>query len=77
MLMLIYGIDASHAFDLLRWQSQHTNIKLRRLAEQITADFAALTDADTLPTRTMYDRLLLNIHTRITADTDGDPRDAH
>jgi PAS domain S-box-containing protein len=73
MLMLIYGIDASHAFELLVWQSQHTNIKLRRLAEQITTDFAALTDADTLPTRTIYDRLLLNMHTRIRADTKSGP----
>jgi PAS domain S-box-containing protein len=69
MLMLIYGIDAAHAFELLRWQSEQTNITLRRLAEQVTADFAALTDADTLPSRTMYDKLLLNIHTRITPDT--------
>jgi PAS domain S-box-containing protein len=69
MLMLIYGIDAPHAFDLLRWLSQHTNVKLRRLAEQITVDFAALTDGDTLPSRTMYDKLLLVVGTRITADT--------
>jgi ANTAR domain/PAS fold len=65
MLMLIYGIDASHAFELLRWESQQANVKLRRLAEQITADFAALTDSDMLPTRAMYDKLLLNIHTRM------------
>jgi PAS domain S-box-containing protein len=63
MLMLIYGYDALHAFELLRWQSQHTNITLHRLAEQITVDFTALTDDEMLPTRTMYDMLLLNIHT--------------
>jgi len=73
MLMLICGIDASCPFDLLVWQSQHANVKLRRLAEQITADFAALTDGDTLPTRTMYDSLLLNIPCRITPAAQSDP----
>ena len=75
MLMLIYGIDAPRAFDLLRWLSQHTNVKLRRLAEQIVVDFAALTDGDTLPSRTRYDKLLVVIGTRITADT-GSHHDA-
>ena len=35
MLMLIYRIDADSAFDLLRWQSQEANVKLRLLAAQI------------------------------------------
>ena len=39
MLMLIYGIGESAAFDLLRWLSQETNVKLRPLAEQIAEDF--------------------------------------
>ena len=34
MLMLVYGIDADTAFDLLRWRSQHTNVKLRLLASK-------------------------------------------
>jgi PAS domain S-box-containing protein len=72
MLMLVYGIDAPHAFDLLRWLSQHANVKLRRLAEQIIVDFAALTDGDTLPSRAMYDKLLLVMGTRISADTRSD-----
>ena len=75
MLMLIYGIDAPRAFDFLRWLSQHTNVKLRRVAKQITVDFAALTDGDTLPSRTRYDQLLVVIGTRITADT-GSHHDA-
>lgn len=29
MLMLVYGIDADAAFDLLKWRSQETNVKLR------------------------------------------------
>src|SRR6185312_524848 len=39
MLMLIYGISESAAFDLLKWLSQEANIKLRPLAEQIAEDF--------------------------------------
>jgi AmiR/NasT family two-component response regulator len=35
MLMLAYGLGAVAAFDLLRWRSQETNVKLRRLARQI------------------------------------------
>ncbi len=31
MLMLIYGIDEPDAFELLRWRSQETNVKLRLL----------------------------------------------
>ncbi len=34
MLMLIYGLDDEAAFDLLRWRSQTTNVKLRRLAQK-------------------------------------------
>jgi len=43
VLMLIYRIDADAALDLLRWRSQQSNIKLRRLAAQIIADFSAWT----------------------------------
>jgi PAS domain S-box-containing protein len=77
MLMLIYGYDALHTFELLRWQSQHTNIALHRLAEQITVDFTALTDDEMLPTRTMYDTLLLNIHTRTTPNPEEALHDAY
>ncbi len=42
MLMVVYGIDAAAAFDLLRWRSQQANVKLRLLAEQILVDFRAL-----------------------------------
>jgi anti-anti-sigma factor len=36
-LMLVYGLDAEAAFALLSWQSQHSNIKLRDLAERLVA----------------------------------------
>jgi AmiR/NasT family two-component response regulator len=42
MLMLVYGLDAAAAFDLLRWRSQESNIKLRRLAQQLVEDFRAI-----------------------------------
>jgi PAS domain S-box-containing protein len=35
MLMVVYGITADAAFELLRWRSQDANVKLRRLAEQV------------------------------------------
>src|ERR1700752_599446 len=57
MLMLIYGMDDSAAFEVLKWRSQETNTKLRLLARQIAADFVALTYSETLPARSAYDKL--------------------
>lgn len=68
MLMLIYGFSDSAAFDLLRWLSQEANVKLRRLAEQITEDFRELGPA--LASRSEFDHLLLTASSRIAhADT--------
>ena len=36
-LMAIYGLTNQAAFELLRWHSQHRNIKLRDLAARLTA----------------------------------------
>jgi PAS domain S-box-containing protein len=69
MLMAIYGIDAEAAFDLLKWRSQESNVKLRPLAEQIAADFTSAAHDETLPPRAVYDNLLLTAHHRI-QDTD-------
>jgi PAS domain S-box-containing protein len=66
MMMVIYGIDADRAFEVLRWRSQQTNTKLRRLAEQISADFVAAAASRPLPDRAEYDRLLLSAHQRVT-----------
>jgi PAS domain S-box-containing protein len=68
MLMLIYGIDEPAAFELLKWRSQETNVKLRSLAEQVAADFLALSGSETLPPRSAYDNLLLTAHLRINAE---------
>jgi len=35
-LMITYGLDEDEAFALLRWHSQHSNIKLRDIATAIT-----------------------------------------
>ena len=65
MLMAIYGIDASAAFELLKWRSQESNVKLRPLAEQIVADFSAVAHDEALPARSVYDNLLLTAQDRI------------
>jgi hypothetical protein len=65
MLMLIYRIRADTAFELLKWRSQATNVKLRALAQQLSADFLMLQYGENLPSRTTYDRLLLTAHRRI------------
>lgn len=36
-LMVVYGLTADAAFALLRWHSQHTNVKLRSIATELTA----------------------------------------
>ncbi|MGW5152878.1 PAS and ANTAR domain-containing protein [Rhodococcus koreensis] len=63
-LMLVYGITADRAFDILTWRSQETNTRLRVIAERIVAGFTDLeTDIDT-GLRTRFDHLLLTAHQR-------------
>lgn len=71
MLMLIYRIGADAAFDLLKWRSQETNVKLRVLAEQLITDFTDLDYQEVLPSRSTFDHLLLTAHHR--TDSDGRP----
>jgi hypothetical protein len=71
MLMLIYGMDDSAAFEMLKWRSQETNTKLRLLARQIATEFVALSHSERLPARSAYDTLLLTAHLRIDADTES------
>jgi ANTAR domain/PAS fold len=74
MLMLIYRVSADAAFDLLRWRSQETNVKLRILAERLLADFAELAYEERLPPRATFDHLLLTAHQRVdTAGPTADP----
>lgn len=65
MLMLIYHVDADTAFELLRWRSQESNVKLRVLAEQLLADYAALVYEEMLPPRATFDHVLLTAHQRV------------
>ena len=68
MLMLIYGISESAAFDLLKWLSQEANIKLRPLAEQIAEDF--LRAGLPLNAQSEFDHLMLTAHERVHASAD-------
>jgi hypothetical protein len=65
MLMLLYGIDGDKAFDLLRWQSQEHNIKLRLIAEQVMKDMIELSRSKSLSQRLSTDSLLLTAHQRV------------
>ncbi|MGE2729468.1 PAS and ANTAR domain-containing protein [Mycolicibacterium vaccae] len=65
MLMLIYRVDADAAFELLRWRSQETNVKLRVLAERLLQDYGDLVYEETLPPRASFDHLLLTAHLRV------------
>jgi ANTAR domain-containing protein/PAS domain-containing protein len=65
MLMLIYRISDVSAFELLKWRSQETNVKLRVLAEQVMSDFAELIYEENLPSRGTFDHLLLTAHLRV------------
>jgi PAS domain S-box-containing protein len=68
VLMYVYQVEADAAFDLLKWRSQETNVKLRALAEQLLADVRTVQrDEDSVPSRTDFDRLLLTAHERARA----------
>ena len=66
ILMMVYSIGASAAFDLLKWRSQEANVKLRMLAQQLLADFLTLIADKTVPSQATFDQLLLTAHERIT-----------
>ncbi|UXA08373.1 PAS and ANTAR domain-containing protein [Mycobacterium sp. SMC-2] len=63
MLMLVYGISESAAFEVLKWLSQQANIKLRPLAEQIAEDFRAA--GLRLDAQSKFDHLLLTANRRV------------
>ncbi len=63
MLMLVYGIDEDAAFNLLKWLSQESNVKLRLLAEQVAEDFRSARQGITAPPE--FDQLLLTAHARV------------
>ena len=73
MLMLAFGIDADAAFDVLRQQSQHHNVKLRAFAEQLTKDLPAMTTVMPPDRLLTIIKALQGVHERIavTAETDA------
>jgi hypothetical protein len=75
MLMLIYGIDADAAFDMLRQQSQQHKVKLLLIAEQIHGDLVELWMAEPPVRQLNATSVLLTAHQRIAAvaarSTDG------
>jgi hypothetical protein len=65
MLMFIYGVDADEAFAMLRWESQHRNVKLRLLAEQISNDLQDLAKSQPAGRRLSSHSVLFNAHQRV------------
>jgi fructose-specific component phosphotransferase system IIB-like protein len=65
MLMLLYGLDDLSAFDLLKWRSQESNVKLRTLAERLVDEFRELS-GPRLPPRNAYDRRFMQLDERAT-----------
>ncbi|BDD81762.1 putative transcription antitermination regulator [Tsukamurella pulmonis] len=65
VLMFVYGVSADRAFDILRWRSQETNVKLRVLAAQLIEDFASQEPLLSRSARERFDHLLLTAHHRI------------
>lgn len=70
MLMVVYGVDAAAAFDLLKWRSQEGNVKLRRLAQQIVEDFCSVRDG-AIGSRSAFDHLLVTAEVRAVGDGDA------
>lgn len=60
MLGVVYGLEDAASFELLRWLSQRTNIKVQKLAELLVARFRALS-APILPERHEYDNALMSL----------------
>jgi hypothetical protein len=64
MLMLVYGIDETAAFNLLKSLSQVRNMKLALLSQQVAQDFVELSAQGIAP-RAAFDELLLTAHERV------------
>ncbi|MFG1929373.1 PAS and ANTAR domain-containing protein [Mycobacterium sp. NPDC048908] len=66
VLMMMYGISADRAFDILVWRSQETNTKLRKLATHLVQDFTSELHVPA-GIRERADHLLLTAHRRVRA----------
>ena len=65
ILMFVYRIEAEHAFQILAWRSQVTNVKVRPIAEQMIAEITHWEYGEQLPSRSSFDQLLLTVHQRV------------
>jgi hypothetical protein len=72
MLMLVYGLDEDAAFDLLRWRSQSSNVKLRRLAEVIIESFRNAREG-AISSRAAFDHALLSVDASQNGDGAASP----
>lgn len=70
VLMLVYRVSAEHAFRVLQWRSQETNVKLRALAKQLLTEVATL-PAPAAALQSQFDHLLLTVHERIPPEPAG------
>ena len=61
MLAVVYGLDDDAAFEILKWRSQQSNMKLRTVAERLVSTFRAMS-GPVLPERSVYDNALLTLH---------------
>jgi PAS domain S-box-containing protein len=57
VLMVAYGVDADRAFDILRWRSQTTQVKLKTVATELLD--ALMRQGLSAETTSFLDRLLL------------------
>ncbi|MBT0994985.1 ANTAR domain-containing protein [Cellulomonas sp. DKR-3] len=75
-LMLVYGIDAQTAFDLLRWCSQHQNVRVATLAERL---IAAVCSSGGLPpqTRALMDEVVFQSFADETTPVGNDEGELH
>ncbi len=69
MLMYIYDIDADRAFELLKWRSQTTNVKLRAIAQRLAEELPRSASDRKSDLRSAADEILLAI------DESDDPPD--
>ena len=65
MLMFMYGLSADDAFEMLRWESQHRNVKLRLLAGQIANDLQELATSEPIGRRLSSNSALFVAHRRV------------
>ncbi len=66
-IMLVYCISAQHAFEVLAWRSQETNVKLRALAEQLVTEITSGPGTEAM-SREDFDHLLMTLHERVVGD---------